>query len=224
MVSGGLDSATCLAIALDEGLDVVALSFDYGQRHHVELSACERILAHYGVRDHLVLDIGLFRRLGGNALTGEVEVPRHDAASDISSDIPPTYVPARNLVFLSYALGVAERYAANQIFIGVNALDYSGYPDCRPEFVTAFEATANLATRAVPNAVPLRIRAPLFSMTKAEIIRWGTRLGVPYALTHSCYGPLADNRSCGRCDSCLLRRKGFHEAGLVDPIAYADAA
>lgn len=221
LASGGLDSTTCLGIALDQGFEVVALSFDYGQRHRQEMDAVRRVLAHYGIERHHVFTPGLFRALGGSALTDDIAVPRRESAEAIEDGIPATYVPARNLVFLSYAVGVAEVSGAADIFIGVNALDYSGYPDCRPEFIASFERTANLATKVGVEGRALKIHAPLIDRTKAQIIEWGTRLGVPYHLTHSCYDPTPEGLACGRCDSCLLRRKGFAEAGLEDPIPYA---
>jgi 7-cyano-7-deazaguanine synthase len=219
LLSGGLDSATCLAFAAEEG-DVVAVSFDYGQRHSVELAAARDLAAHYGVVQHLVFRVGLYEQVGGSALTDTtVPVPKHRSLDEMSAAIPVTYVPARNLVFLSYALGVAERVGAQDIFVGVNALDYSGYPDCRPEFIRAFERVANLATKAAVEGTKLRIRTPLLDLTKAEIIERGHRLGVPYELTHSCYAP-SSGLACGACDSCLLRKKGFLGAGVPDPTAY----
>jgi 7-cyano-7-deazaguanine synthase len=221
LCSGGLDSTTCLGIAVDQGFDVISLSFDYGQRHRVELDAALNVVRHYGVEKHFVFEVGLFRAIGGSALTSEVAVPKHRGFEQIADGIPITYVPARNLVFLSYALGVAETGGSKDIFIGVNAVDYSGYPDCRPEFIEQFEKTANLATKAgVEGGTPFRIHAPLVGLTKADIVRWGTRIGVPYHLTHTCYSPSVQGISCGTCDACILRRKGFHEAGLEDPIPY----
>lgn len=222
LLSGGLDSGTCLAIAVHEGHEVLAISFDYGQRHHHELEAARRLVAHYGVRRHVVCSLGLFRDVGGSALTDDsIAVPKGRSLEGMGSDIPVTYVPARNLVFLAHAVALAEVEAATSIFIGVNAVDYSGYPDCRPEFVRAFAAAATLATKAGVEGRPLRIRTPLLELGKAEIIAKGRALGVPYALTHSCYHPDSNGRACGACDSCTLRRKGFADAGLVDPIAYA---
>lgn len=220
LLSGGLDSATCLAMAVAEGYVPVALSFRYGQRHDVEVEASRRLAQAAGV-EHVVVDIDL-RTFGGSALTADIDVPKHDAVGDLDgSAIPITYVPARNTIFLSYALALAEVRGATDIFIGVNALDYSGYPDCRPEFVAAFESLANLATRAgVEGAVRMRIRTPLIALTKAEIIRRGTELGVDFAATTSCYDPDRSGRACGRCDSCLLRAKGFHDAGVADPTTY----
>jgi len=223
--SGGLDSTTCLAIAHDQGFEVVSISFDYGQRHRTELDAAKAVATHYGVNKHLLFKVGLFEAIGGSALTADIDVPKGRSADEMTGGIPVTYVPARNLVFLSYAVGVAETHGASDIFIGVNALDYSGYPDCRPEFIEQFAATANLATKAgVEGETPLTIHTPLIHLTKAQIVEQGTALGAPYHLTHSCYSPLPDNSSCGECDSCLLRLKGLREAGLTDPIRYAVAA
>jgi 7-cyano-7-deazaguanine synthase len=224
LLSGGLDSGTCLGIAVQEGHEVVALSFDYGQRHRHELEAAGRLVAHYRVRRHVICSLGLFRDVGGSALTDDgIAVPKGRSIEGMSTDIPVTYVPARNLVFLAHAVALAEVEGATSIFIGVNAVDYSGYPDCRPEFVRAFEAAATLATKAGVEGRPLRIRTPLLELGKAEIIARGRALGVPYALTHSCYHPDPDGRACGACDSCTLRRNGFAAAGIVDPIAYAPA-
>lgn len=225
LLSGGLDSTTCVGMAVDRGFDVTVLSFDYHQRHRVELEAARRVIQHYGIGRQFIFNIGLFRELGGSALTDDaVAVPQHRSLDEMSEGIPVTYVPARNLVFLSYALGVAESVGARDIFIGVNAVDYSGYPDCRPEFIRAFEATANLAVKAGVQGGRFTVHAPLVEMTKAEIIRAGTRLGVPYHLTHSCYAPSSSGLACGACDSCLLRRKGFEEAGVPDPTPYTSAA
>jgi len=217
LLSGGLDSATCLAIARDEGFDVHAISFDYGQRHRIELD-CARELAHaYRVADHVICCIDL-RTFGGSALTADVDVPKDRPVDEMSAGIPITYVPARNTIFLSFALALAEVRGAVDIFIGVNALDYSGYPDCRPEYIRAYEAMANLATRAgVEDSSRLTIHTPLIDLTKAEIIRRGQRLGVDYGLTSSCYDPLPSGAPCGHCDSCALRTKGFSEAGVLDP-------
>jgi 7-cyano-7-deazaguanine synthase len=221
LLSGGLDSTTALAIALAEGYEVYAMSFRYGQRHSVELESARRIAQGVGVARHLVADIDL-RAIGGSALTDEIEVPKSRSTGEMAAGIPVTYVPARNTIFLSFALSWAEALGAADIFIGVNALDYSGYPDCRPEYIEAFERMANLATKAgVEGRMRLKIHTPLITMTKAEIIRRGLALGVDYSLTHSCYDPAADGLACGRCDSCLLRRKGFAEAGARDPLAYA---
>ncbi len=220
LLSGGLDSATTAAIARGDGFQLYALSVDYGQRHRFELDAARRVAASLGVVEHQVAAIDL-RAFGGSALTADVDVPRDRTADEMSSGIPVTYVPARNTIMLSLALGFAEARGAADIFIGVNAIDYSGYPDCRPEFVAAFEQLANLATKAgVEGMSRFRIHAPLITMTKAEIIRRGVELGVDYGLTHSCYAPDATGASCGRCDSCQLRLKGFAEAGLADPARY----
>lgn len=223
LLSGGLDSTTALAVAIAERYAAYAMSFRYGQRHAVELESARHVAAAMGVARHLVVDIDL-RAIGGSALTDEIEVPKARSSAEMSAGIPATYVPARNTIFLSFALGWAEVLGAADIFIGVNALDYSGYPDCRPEYIEAFERMANLATKAgVENRLRLKIHTPLIAMTKAEIIRRGLELGVDYALTHSCYDPTADGLACGRCDSCLLRQKGFAEAGARDPLVYADA-
>jgi 7-cyano-7-deazaguanine synthase len=223
LLSGGLDSATALAIAQSEGYEAYALSFDYGQRHLFELEAARRVARTAGVRQHVVLSLDL-RAFGGSALTADLPVPKDRAEDEMSAGIPVTYVPARNTIFLSIALGWAESLGVSEIFLGVNALDYSGYPDCRPEFLTAFERLANLGTKAgVEGTLTWRIHAPLIQMAKAEIIRTGTELGVDYSLTHSCYDPDFDGRPCGRCDSCRLRLKGFAEAGLTDPLSYPAA-
>ena len=220
LLSGGLDSATVLAIARSEGYELHALSFSYGQRHIVELDAARRVTAAIGVADHRIAKIDL-RVFGGSALTGDFAVPKGRTADEMSHDIPITYVPARNTIFLSFALAWAEVLASSDIFIGVNALDYSGYPDCRPEFIAAFERMANLATKAgVEGRQRLTIHTPLIALTKAEIIRKGIALGVDYGLTSSCYDPSASGEPCGECDSCLLRRKGFRENGIVDPLLY----
>ena len=220
LLSGGLDSSTTVAICRDEGYEIYALSFRYGQRHDREIAAAKKIAIALGVREHRVVEIDL-RIFGGSALTDMTDVPKNRAESEIAAGIPITYVPARNTIFLSYALAWAEVLGAPDIFIGINALDYSGYPDCRPEFITAFENLAKLATKSGAGGQRFRIHAPLVSLSKAEIIRRGTELGVDFSLTHSCYDPTADGRACARCDSCQIRLKGFHEAGLRDPIAYA---
>jgi 7-cyano-7-deazaguanine synthase len=221
LLSGGLDSTTALAIALSEGFSAYALSFRYGQRHWVELDSAGRTARALGARQHLVVDIDM-RAIGGSALTDDIEVPRDRTGEEMSSGIPVTYVPARNTIFLSFALAWTEVLGAEHIFIGVNALDYSGYPDCRPEYIEAFERLANLATKAgVEGRSIVRVHTPLIAMTKAEIINTGLRLGVDYSLTHSCYDPDPKGLACGRCDSCLLRMKGFAEAGVRDPISYA---
>ncbi len=220
LLSGGLDSATAMAMALKEGFEVYAMSFSYGQRHAIELD-CAAEQAQAGAREHRVVDINL-GAFGGSALTADIDVPKHDSIDDLTDDIPITYVPARNTVFLSYALAWAEVLEAVDIFIGVNALDYSGYPDCRPEFIEAYETMANLATVAGVQGHQLTIHTPLIDMTKAEIIKRGLELGVDYAKTTSCYDPAPDGRSCGHCDSCLLRLKGFNDAGETDPRAYIE--
>ena len=220
LVSGGLDSATCLAIARRDDYECYALSFDYGQRHRIELEAAERVAASLGAAEHRVIRIDL-RAFGGSALTDDITVPKDRSPEHMDTGIPVTYVPARNTVFLSLALAWAEVLEAPDIFIGVNAVDYSGYPDCRPEFIRAFETMANLATRAgVEGRVRFRVHAPLMRLSKAEIVRFGSDLGVDFALTHSCYDPDSEGRSCGRCDSCVLRLRGFAEAGLTDPLQY----
>ncbi|MBK9976260.1 MAG: 7-cyano-7-deazaguanine synthase QueC [Planctomycetes bacterium] len=219
LVSGGLDSATTLAIAKSQGYTCVPLSFRYGQRHAVELQAAARVCAQLGVRAPLVVEIDL-RAFGGSALTSDQPVPKGRTDLQIAAGIPVTYVPARNIIFLGYALGAAESVGARDIFIGVNAVDYSGYPDCRPEFIAAFEQMANLGTKAGVEGNPVRIHAPLSHHSKAEIIALGLSLGVDYGLTHSCYDPVGA-LACGRCDSCKIRLKGFSEAGLKDPAQYA---
>jgi 7-cyano-7-deazaguanine synthase len=220
LLSGGLDSTTVLALAVSEGYEVYAMSFRYGQRHRVELESAARVASAFCVKRHLTLDLDL-RSIGGSALTDDIDVPKQRKPDQIAEGIPVTYVPARNTLFLSLALGWAEVLGAEDIFIGVNALDYSGYPDCRPEFIEAFERMANLATKAgVEGRMRLRVHTPLISMTKAEIIRTGLRLGVDYGLTHSCYDPTPEGLSCGKCDSCQLRLRGFAEAGERDPLAY----
>jgi 7-cyano-7-deazaguanine synthase len=223
LLSGGLDSTTVLAIAKAEGHDVYALSFAYGQRHSWELE-CARVVARAGgANEHRIASIDL-RAFGGSALTADIDVPKGRTPEEMGSGIPITYVPARNTIFLSYALAWAEVLGSSDIFIGVNALDYSGYPDCRPEFIAAFERMANLATKAgVEGRQALTIHAPLISLTKAEIIRKGLELGVDYSLTSSCYDPSPTGQPCGGCDSCVLRQKGFRENGLVDPLQYREA-
>jgi 7-cyano-7-deazaguanine synthase len=221
LLSGGLDSATALAVARSEGYAVYALSFRYGQRHSVEIESARRVAERAGVERHIIIDIDM-RTIGGSALTDDIEVPKDRSAGEMSSAVPVTYVPARNTIFLSFALAWAETLGAADIFIGANSLDYSGYPDCRPEYIEAFERMANLATVAgVEGRLRLRIHMPLIAMTKAEIIKTGLALGVDYSLTHSCYDPTAEGLACGRCDSCLLRLKGFAGAGASDPLAYA---
>src|SRR5262249_37006251 len=217
LLSGGLDSTTALAIAKSEGYAVYAMSFRYGQRHAVELESARRVATAFGVEQHLIVDIDL-RMIGGSALTDDIEVPKQRSNEEMSTGIPVTYVPARNTIFLSFALAFAETINAADIFIGVNALDYSGYPDCRPEYIAAFEQMANLATKAgVEGRQRLKIHAPLIDLTKAQIIQRGLALGVDYSLTHSCYDPDPAGRACGRCDSCLLRRGGFAELDMEDP-------
>ncbi|MDQ6654223.1 MAG: 7-cyano-7-deazaguanine synthase QueC [Verrucomicrobiota bacterium] len=219
LLSGGLDSAVTLAIAQAEGFEPHALSFDYKQRHRIELEAAARVASSQGVADHRTAQIDL-RVFGGSALTDDIEVPKDRGAERIGAGIPITYVPARNTLFLSYALAYAEVIGAHEIFIGVNAIDYSGYPDCRPEFIEQFEKLANIATRAGVSGDHFRIRTPLIRMTKAQIIQRGHELGVDFSLTHSCYDPNAEGAACGHCDSCQLRLAGFREAGMVDPIRY----
>ena len=237
LLSGGLDSATVLAIARGEGYELYALSFSYGQRHIVELEAARRVAASIGVAAHRIAAIDL-RAFGGSALTGDIDVPKGRTAGEMAEGIPITYVPARNTIFLSFALAWAEVLGSSDIFIGVNALDYSGYPDCRPEFIQAFEKMANLATKAgvegwgphgqvfvrgVKRRQALRIHTPLIAMTKAQIVRKGIELDVDYGLTSSCYDPSPTGAPCGQCDSCLLRRKGFRENGIDDPLLYGRA-
>jgi 7-cyano-7-deazaguanine synthase len=221
LASGGVDSTTCMAIAMSEGYEVYALSFDYGQRHRYELRCAANAAERMGAAGHKVIEVDL-RAFGGSSLTDEMEVPKDTPEAEIGAEIPSTYVPARNTVFLSLALAWAEVLGAEDIFIGVNALDYSGYPDCRPEYIAAFEKMANLATKAgVEGTAVIRIRTPLIQMSKADIIRKGVELGVDFARTHSCYDPDEQGRSCGRCDSCLLRLKGFRDAGIEDPAPYS---
>jgi len=219
LLSGGLDSATTLAIAKEEGYEVFALSFRYGQRHEIEIGFAEQVAKSLGVREHRVLVIDLCG-FGSSALTDAIEVPKNRGTDEMASGIPVTYVPARNTIFLSYALAWAEVIGAHDIFIGVNALDYSGYPDCRPEFIAQFEKLAQVATKAGVEGAPYQIHAPLIAMTKEQIIREGVKLGVQFSLTTSCYDPAPDGRACGECDSCFLRAKGFREAGIPDPTRY----
>lgn len=221
LTSGGLDSTTAMAMAIDQGFEVFSLSFDYGQRHRYELEAARRVADALDAKAHLVISLDL-RAIGGSALTDDIDVPKMRSQEEMEEAIPVTYVPARNTVFLSYALAWAEVIQAGHIFIGVNAVDYSGYPDCRPQFIEAFENMANLATKiAVEGRQRIRIHTPLMNMSKAQIIQSGVRLGVNYAMTHSCYDPMDDGKACGQCDSCILRRKGFVEAGVEDPTVYA---
>lgn len=220
LLSGGLDSTTVAAIAADQGFDLYALSFKYGQRHDIELSAAANIAEAIGVKRHVVSEIDL-RAFGGSALTADIAVPKDRSDKEITGGIPVTYVPARNTIFLSFALAFAETIESQDIFIGVNALDYSGYPDCRPEYIGAYETMANLATKAgVEGSQKLTIHAPLMELTKAGIIKRGLELGVDYAMTTSCYDPDATGAACGHCDACQLRLKGFKEAGAADPIRY----
>jgi len=219
LLSGGLDSTTTLAIARQQGYETYAITFRYGQRHGAEVAAAERVAARLNVARHITIDIDL-RLFGGSALTGDIPVPKGRAGGEIPHDIPVTYVPARNTIFLSLALAWAETLGARDIFIGVNALDYSGYPDCRPEYIEAFGKMANLATKAGVNGAPFAIHAPLINMTKAEIIRKGRELGVDFSMTSTCYDPLPDGRPCGQCDACILRQKGFAESGLEDPLLH----
>ena len=220
LLSGGLDSTTMLALAVQQGFDVHAMTFRYGQRHSSEIEAARRVASAYGVRDHVVADIDL-RTFGGSALTADIDVPKDGTDAAISHGIPITYVPARNTIFLSFCLAWAEVLGASDIFIGVNALDYSGYPDCRPEYVQAFQAMANLATRGgVEGTTPIRIQTPLLMMTKREIVQLGLSLGVDYGMTLSCYDPSPAGEACGHCDACHLRLRGFSEAGASDPAPY----
>jgi len=217
--SGGLDSTTVMAIAKSEGFEIYSISFRYGQRHFYELEAAQKVAAEMGAKKHLVFDIDL-TKIGGSALTADIEVPKGRDESQMSN-IPITYVPARNTIFLSCALAWAEVLDARDIFLGVNAIDYSGYPDCRPEFIDAFERMANLATKAgLEGDRPIKIHTPLIHLTKAQIVQKGLSLGVDYGMTHSCYDPSEKGEACGQCDSCILRKKGFHEAGVEDPTSY----
>lgn len=220
LLSGGIDSSTTLAIAIAEGYEPYALSFDYGQRHHIETEAASRVADSLGVKEHRIARIDL-RIFGGSALTDEVDVPKRRSESEIAHGIPVTYVPARNTIFLAYALSWVEVVQASDIFLGVNAIDYSGYPDCRPEFIATFENLANLGTKAGVEGRRFHIHAPLIKFSKSEIIRKAVELGIDLSLTHSCYDPSPEGFACGECDSCLLRLKGFREAGLRDPIHYA---
>ena len=222
LLSGGLDSATCLAIAINNDFEPYALSFRYGQRHDFELNCAKALTNSFKVKDHIILDIDL-RAFGGSALTDDIAVPKNRDHTTFSEEIPVTYVPARNTIFLSFALAYAETLGANNIFIGVNALDYSGYPDCRPEYIESFQNMANLATKSsIEGKNPLKIHTPLIDLTKADIIKVGINLGVDYSLTHSCYDPSKDGFSCGQCDACQLRVKGFEIAGRSDPIKYSN--
>ena len=218
LLSGGLDSTTCLAIAKNQGFDLNALTFNYGQRHDFELKSAQKIVDHFQIKNHSVVNIDL-AQFGGSALTDEIDVPKDRSESEMT-DIPLTYVPARNTVFLSLALAWAETLNAFNIFIGVNVLDYSGYPDCRPEYIASFEKTANLATKAGVSGERFKIHTPLINMKKSEIILNGLKLGVDYSLTSSCYDPLKNGAPCGHCDACILRLKGFQEADAIDPLSY----
>lgn len=218
--SGGIDSTTVMAIAKQEGFEIYSLSFFYGQRHSFELDAARKVADTLGVAEHLVINIDL-KKIGASALTEDIEVPKDRDEQKMAEQIPVTYVPARNTIFLSYALAWAEVLQTSDIFIGVNSIDYSGYPDCRPEYIKAFEHMANLATKAgVEGLTKIKIRVPLIHMTKAQIIKRGIELAVDYELTHSCYDPFPDGLACGRCDSCIIRRRGFKEAGIKDPTRY----
>jgi len=220
--SGGLDSTTCMAVAKAEGYELYSLSFDYGQRLRCELECAKKVASFFGASKHLIININM-RDIGGSALTDSIDVPKGRDGETMASAIPATYVPARNTIFLSFALAWAEVVGAGDIFIGVNSVDYSGYPDCRPEYICAYEKMANLSTKAaVEGRLTFSIRTPLLKLTKAEIIRKGTELGVDYSMTHSCYDPDKDGRACGECDSCTLRLRGFEQAGLSDPVKYAD--
>ena len=218
LLSGGLDSTTCLAIAKNQGFDLNALTLNYGQRHDFELKSAQKIVDHFKIKNHSVVNINL-AQFGGSALTDEIDVPKDRSESEMT-DIPVTYVPARNTVFLSLALAWAETINAFNIFIGVNVLDYSGYPDCRPEYIAAFEKTANLATKVGVSGERFKIHTPLINMKKSEIILNGLKLGVDYSLTSSCYDPLKNGTPCGHCDACILRLKGFQEADAIDPLSY----
>jgi 7-cyano-7-deazaguanine synthase len=222
LLSGGVDSSTAAAVARKEGYQLHALTFRYGQRHEREIEAAKRVAAFLGIKDHLTIDFNL-RAIGGSALTDQIEVPRGRSIKQISHGIPVTYVPARNTIFLSFALALSEKIEGEDIFFGANQLDYSGYPDCREEYIRAFEKLANLATKAgVEGKTRIKIHTPLIQMTKAEIIKKGLELGLGYSLTWSCYDPTPEGLACGLCDSCQLRLKGFKEAGFKDPIRYAD--
>lgn len=219
LLSGGVDSSTTLAIAREEGYETYALSFRYGQRHDREILAAQNVAEYFGVKKHIILDIDL-KSFGGSALTDDIPVPKNRGALEMSDHIPVTYVPARNTIFLSFALAWAEVLKAHDIFIGVNALDYSGYPDCRPEYIETYEKMANLATKAGVEGTAFKIHTPLINMTKAEIIQTGLGLGVDYSLTTTCYDPSSVGAACGECDACILRLKGFQENGIIDPIVY----
>jgi len=219
LLSGGIDSSTTLAIAKDSGFEVYAISFRYGQRHVFEIEAAKKIAGKMDIKEHLIMDFDL-SSFGGSALTDDIPVPKRDNVESIGKEIPVTYVPARNIIFLSLALGWVEVLSATDIFIGVNAIDYSGYPDCRPEFIEAFEKAVNLGTKIGVEGSEIKIHTPLISLTKADIIKKGIELGVDFSLTHSCYDPDEKGHACGKCDSCLLRKKGFFDAGVKDPTVY----
>lgn len=219
LLSGGLDSTTTLGIAANEGYDCHAITFRYGQRHEAELACAKKIAAHFGVRDHVIVNIDL-RAFGGSALTSDLDVPKNRNASEMSDGIPSTYVPARNTIFLSFALAMAESRGIRDIFIGVNAIDYSGYPDCRPEYIAAFQTMGNLATKASVEGDPFAIHTPLIDLQKADIIKRGLELGIDYAMTCTCYDPDLEGNACGQCDACSLRLKGFAQNGIKDPAAY----
>jgi 7-cyano-7-deazaguanine synthase len=221
LLSGGIDSTTTLAIAITEGYEAYALSFDYGQRHQIETQAARRVADSLGAQEHRIAKIDL-RVFGGSALTGEIDVPKQRSETEIAHGIPVTYVPARNTIFLAYALAWAEVIRAADIFLGVNAIDYSGYPDCRPEFIEAFQTLADVGTKAGVKGRRFQIHTPLIKFSKAEIIRKAVELGVDLSLTHSCYDPSPEGLACGECDSCLLRLKGFRETGIKDPVRYAE--
>jgi 7-cyano-7-deazaguanine synthase len=220
LLSGGIDSSTTLAVAKNLGFEIYAISFKYGQRHQIELESAKELAKYFEVKKHMIFEIDM-KKIIKSALTSALEVPKERSLNEIGTEIPTTYVPARNIIFLSIALGWAETTNAYDIFIGANAVDYSGYPDCRPEFVEAFQKLANLATKTGVEGKQIKVHAPLISLTKGEIIKKGIELGVDYSLTHSCYDPSPNGEACGRCDSCLLRKKGFKEAGIEDPIEYA---
>jgi len=220
--SGGIDSTTCMAIAKANGFVIYSLSFRYGQRHGKEVQAAERVAKVLGAKEHLIMDLDL-TKIGGSALTSNLAVPKNRSTLEMAKEIPVTYVPARNTIFLSFALAWAEVLRVSDIFIGVNAIDYSGYPDCRPNYIRAFEILANLATKVgVEGKIHFKVHTPLINMTKAEIIRKGIELGIDYSFTHSCYDPSGNGLACGKCDSCILRKKGFQEAGVPDPTKYVD--
>ncbi len=220
LLSGGIDSSTTLAIAKAAGHEISAITFNYGQRHRCELNAAKQVARRLNVTDHIIVEIDL-RQFGSSALTAPIKVPKHRSEKEIGTGIPITYVPARNTIFLAYALALAETRRAQKIFIGANVIDYSGYPDCRPEFIKAFENMANLGTKTGVEGNSIAIEAPLINLSKADIIKRGVELGVDYSLTFSCYDPVGDGVACGECDSCLIRKKGFSKAGLADPTKYA---